>query len=82
MTKKGLLTGIIGFKAPKGRGPDQPIPVANSKHRRLKAINASLVNANEPTLQRVEAALGLGPRRESPDAGRPMTPVKDRGMHE
>ena len=30
MTKKGFLTGAIGFKAPRGRGPVQPIPAASS----------------------------------------------------
>lgn len=49
---------------------------------RLSRITTSLGRASELTLQRIETELGLTPRPESPDAGRPMTPVSERGMHE
>lgn len=49
---------------------------------RLLAILHQLARASEPTLHRIETELGMTPRPESPDAGRPMTPVSERGMHE
>lgn len=53
-----------------------------SRELRLALINARLTNATDLTLQRIETELGLTERPESPDAGRPMTPVRERGMHE
>lgn len=53
-----------------------------TRELRLALIATRLTNATELTLQRIETELGLTPRPESPDAGRPMTPVSERGMHE
>jgi len=39
MTKKGFLTGAIGFTSPRGRAPRQDIPV-----RDLKAERATLLH--------------------------------------
>lgn len=43
-----------------------------TRELRLALINARLHRASEPTLQRIEAELGLTPRPESPDAGKPF----------
>lgn len=45
-----------------------------TRELRLALINARLTRANEPTLQRIEAELGLTQRPESPDAGNPYNP--------
>ncbi|MGR3524856.1 MAG: hypothetical protein ACU0CT_02515 [Paracoccaceae bacterium] len=58
------------------------IEEGDAKRDRIDRITTSLGRASELTLQRIETELGLTPRPESPDAGRPMTPVSERGMHE
>lgn len=44
--------------------------------QRLLAIMHQIARANEPTLQRIETELGMTPRNESPDAGKPYEVTK------
>jgi hypothetical protein len=42
---------------------------------RLLAILKQLARANEPTLAIIEKQLGMTPRNESPDAGKPFSAI-------
>ena len=42
------------------------------RYQRLLAILHQLARASEPTLAIIEKQLGMTPRNESPDAGRPF----------
>lgn len=46
-------------------------PTWTQREQRMTQIIHSLNRASEPTLHRIETELGLTPRPQSPDAGKP-----------
>jgi hypothetical protein len=61
--------------------PTEP-PQRMTRELRLALIRARIASASDEALSIIETHLGLTPRRESPDAGRPMTAVIQRGERE
>ena len=57
-------------------------PTLTARENLMAAVVHRLAHASDEALQIIATHLGLTPRRESPDAGRPITPVSERGMHE
>lgn len=45
MTKKGFLTGRIGFTPPRGRAPKQPIPGPDASVQRDRSLEQLAVRA-------------------------------------
>ncbi|MDE4297186.1 glutaredoxin [Phaeobacter gallaeciensis] len=79
MTKKGTLTGIVGFHAPKGRAPQQEIPAPKPKPAAFEIISTDWCSFCKRAKEKLDE-LGLTYRESLLDSQEKIASFKAAGF--